>query len=66
MEVFSTLCTGDGSSTRAYGGSGLGLSISKQLVGIMGGSICGENNARGGATFTFTIPVKAGAKSDLS
>jgi signal transduction histidine kinase len=38
-------------------GLGLGLSISQRLVEAHGGTIRGENNPGGGASFTFTIPV---------
>ena len=40
------------------GGTGLGLSISKEIIEAHGGVIYAENNADGGATFTFTLPYK--------
>ncbi len=41
-----------------FGGSGLGLNISKQLVELMGGSIHVESELKKGTTFSFSIPIK--------
>jgi signal transduction histidine kinase/CheY-like chemotaxis protein len=48
----------DGSIRRRYGGSGLGLSISKRFVELHGGTIILESQPNVGTTFTFTIPVQ--------
>lgn len=52
--IFKPFSQIDGSSTRAHGGSGLGLVISRQLVELHGGTMDGTAVPGRGATFTFT------------
>ncbi|HEY3489529.1 MAG TPA: ATP-binding protein [Candidatus Deferrimicrobiaceae bacterium] len=54
--IFDRFTQADDSTTRKYGGTGLGTTISKQLVELMGGEIRLESEPGGGSTFLFTLP----------
>jgi len=53
--LFEPFIQADSSTTRKFGGSGLGLSIARQLAAIMGGSIEVKSESGKGATFTLNI-----------
>lgn len=61
--VFDSFTQVDGSTTRRYGGTGLGLTICKQLAELMGGSIRVSSQPKLGSTFTVSLdfPVVEGS-----
>ncbi|MBH0056173.1 response regulator [Pseudoalteromonas sp. SWXJZ94C] len=54
--VFQSFSQGDSSTTRKYGGTGLGLTISKQLTTLLGGDIQVRSALNQGSEFFFTLP----------
>jgi PAS domain S-box-containing protein len=58
QRIFASFTQADASTTRQYGGSGLGLTISQKLVELMGGRIWVESQFGRGSTFCFTVRLK--------
>ena len=56
-QIFDRFYRVDPSRSRATGGTGLGLTIARQLVEAHGGSIWAEGRSEGGSRFVFEVPM---------
>ncbi len=64
--LFQPFSQVDSSISRQFGGTGLGLVISKRLVELMGGNISVSNKDTGGAEFRFELPLKRVTEQEAS
>ena len=65
-EIFDSFVQVDGSASREYGGTGLGLAVSKKLVELMGGSISLKSVEGEGSEFIFTLKKAPAGVSDTT
>ncbi|MEM8797431.1 MAG: ATP-binding protein, partial [Pseudomonadota bacterium] len=56
-KIFEKFTQGDGSSTKANGGSGLGLNITRSIVSAFNGEVTIETELNSGSTFSILLPV---------
>lgn len=56
--IFESFTQADASITRRFGGTGLGLTLCKQMIELLNGKIWFESEEGKGSTFSFTIPIK--------
>ncbi len=63
--IFENFYQSDSSTTRKYGGTGLGLGITKKLVELQKGTLQVKSKPGDGSVFTFTIPYSIGTEINL-
>ena len=64
--VWIIITQADASTTREYGGTGLGLTISRNYIDLMGGDIAIHSAPGEGTKITLSIPMEFDATSDIS
>ncbi|MGV7207745.1 MHYT domain-containing protein [Oxalobacteraceae bacterium A2-2] len=64
--IFDPFTQADSSMARRYGGTGLGTTISRQLVGLMGGRIWAESVVGEGSTFRVSLPLQPARRAAMA
>ncbi len=62
--IFEVFAQASSETTRKYGGSGLGLTIAKQLIGLQGGTIAVKSEVDKGSVFSFNLKFKKNLKPE--
>ena len=65
QEIFEAFKQSDGTTSRKYGGTGLGLYITKELVQLLGGNIHITSEVGKGSCFTVVLPINSGYKTEF-
>src|SRR4030095_1013406 len=65
-KIFESFTQANTDNSRKYGGTGLALTVSKNLIGLFGGTLSVESEPGAGSVFTFTIPFIVGTEEALT